>query len=95
MQRNSIKCTQCASQDFEVQISIVPCGVSLLCNSCGRITPLIVSSADSFYSADLFAINGENSMKLYNESYTRNVSSSEFRETVRKDKKEQKERKND
>lgn len=84
MKRISLKCTNCGEQDLQVSISIIPRGISISCNRCGRSTPLVVYS-DDISTSSLLAINSTNSNALYNRSYEQNITYKDLYEAQSKD----------
>ena len=70
MERVNLKCTYCQCQDFQVDISVIPSGVSLSCNKCGRVTPIMVFK-DGL--SGMIGINGKHTKELYEESYCEKI----------------------
>ncbi|RZT01199.1 hypothetical protein [Cuneatibacter caecimuris] len=87
MNRISLECANCKGKDFEVEVSCVPTGISICCNKCGCITPLLVLSEmiSKVNSNHVLPINGKASADLYDEAYHENVSTDMIREAYEKD----------
>ena len=68
MERISIKCASCSQNDFEVEKSIRPLGIKLLCK-CGVCTPIAFFDTKE----QMYMINGAAAMEQYNKSYSGDV----------------------
>lgn len=77
MIRNSIKCSNCGCNDFEVEESIIPSGISLVCEKCGIITPLVVFSENK---REIQSINDKETMELYNQSSYKTITEKMIRD---------------
>ena len=64
--RNGLICANCKSNDFEVIKTEIPSGISIVCNKCGVITPLVVLSGNK---QEMAPINDARTMELYEKSY--------------------------
>lgn len=87
MKRISLECTNCKGNDFEVEVSDLSGGISICCNKCGCITPLIVLSIamSNVNSDNILLINGKASEELYDEAYHKEISTDMIREAYEKD----------
>lgn len=75
MIRSNIQCV-CGSNDFTIEESIVPEGMSFVCETCGRVTPIAVKQC---LTSDVYPINNENMHNLYEKSYCNNITKEEIR----------------
>ena len=64
--RSCLICANCKSNEFEIRKTEIPSGISIVCNKCGYITPLVVLS-DS--GKEMAPINDEKTMELYQKSF--------------------------
>ncbi|QSX05449.1 hypothetical protein JYG23_12300 [Sedimentibacter sp. zth1] len=69
MKRINLECSNCGSNDFEVEIQdMIPTGLAISCNVCGCITPLVVKG-----KREILAINNEKASDLYDLSFREDI----------------------
>lgn len=84
MKRTSLLCANCGNHDLEVEVNYcIPRAIHLVCNKpgCGRVTPI------AFFDENgrAYEINGDASMKLYNDSFSVNIAKRNAEQAVKKD----------
>jgi len=77
MIRKNIKCAYCGSHNFDVEVTIIPQGIDLVCNRCGRVTPIAVYSGNH---TNVHIINNEKMTELYEQSYTGEITAQMIKE---------------
>ena len=81
MRRMSLRCANCDEQEFEVDCSIIPRGISISCNTCGRVTSIAFFDV----TGKIHEVNGEATNALFEKTFCGDVTPQEARKARRED----------